>query len=220
MRARFESLRMPASARCTVSARVPRGRAAVSMARSRSTKLNFSGKQKYSVSRRYAACERAGKSISASSSPKPALRTGSAGSASQCPPSACTYAATVRTSSASRSAAHSDGSPSRNRRSAGSASASSPRPSQVMATRTLMLAVAPAGKRTVSGAPMIGENAARVIASGATVTGYTVRNVHSTPRTGRVLKAAPRPIVVTPVCWPVATAPSICAIEHDGNGRR
>ena len=61
---------------------------------------------------------------------------------------------------------------------------------------------------------------ARARSSGATVTGYAVRNVHGAPRTGRVASCVPRGI--SPAAPGCAAAPpkSMRAIEQDGNGRR
>ena len=152
--------------------RVPDGSAAASSARSMSKKLNFSGKQKYSVSRRYAVCERAGKSISASSSPKPAGRIGIAARGTQRPlPSASAYAHTPRMNSASRSAAQNDGSPSMNTRRLASFRPAIVTCAPVAPSVIDRPDVACGGGRTASGALRIGSKRARDRASGATVTG-------------------------------------------------
>ena len=73
--------------------------------------------------------------------------------------------------SASRRAAQNEGSPSMKTRSIGSASWAIAPCSAVQDTVRLMLEDAFPGRRTASGASMMAEKAARVSASGATVTG-------------------------------------------------
>src|SRR5471032_2898530 len=122
--------------------------------------------------------------------------------------------------SASRSAAQKDGSPSMNTRSLDSPSCGTATWAEVLAMVRLMLEVALGGVRVASGASMMAAKAACVNASGATVTGYAVRKVHTATRTGHVVSCVPRGISLAVVSYAAAPLKSMRAIEHDGNGRR
>ena len=227
VRAAAPSLRRPLKARCSVTAGAPDGSAAWIMPRSISKKLNFSGKQKYSVSSRYAGCDRAGKPTSDSSSPKPAGASGTPGSALQTPlPGSSIQAAIVRMNSVSRKAALNDGSPSMNTRSCCTpcwATPPWPAPPARLAVLLMVMLIdadAPTGRRTASGWLMIGSKCAALIVSGKMLTGYTVRKVHGPPRTGRLWVMLWRGSTPTPLSCAVTVAWLKRAIEQEGKGRR
>jgi len=72
-------------------------------------------------------------------------------------------------------------------------------------------------RQDVEGGLAMASKPAWLKASGARVTGYTVRKVQAAPRIGRVLSCVPRAMTLAP---PWAPSVSRRAIEHEGKGRR
>lgn len=122
--------------------------------------------------------------------------------------------------SRSRSAAHSDGSPSIYSRTAVACVAVSAAPGVDDSKTRVSDDVAPSGRRVAAGAQTIGLKPASTSVMADDATLYAVLKVHDTPLTAAVSRIVPRATSSNAAGPSLSGLPENWTIAHEGNGRR